>query len=130
MKYCPDCGCENIDDAQFCRNCGLQFTAEVQKTSKKEVKVNQTPSGIAENPIISNLFYKEDRNTGEVRIAKAKTISIGVFVLMFIFSMSVGVEGASIFVLFLTSIIFALIFAIPTYVVGFIIGILVDRISE
>ncbi len=130
MKYCPDCGCENIDEAQFCRNCGLKFDAEVQKTSQKISKTNQYPPTVVDNPILSKLFFKKDKYTGELRIAKTKSISIGVFVLMFTFSMVSGVQGASFFVLLLTSIIFALIFTIPTYVIGFIIGIIVDKISN
>ena len=130
MKYCPDCGCENIDEAQFCRNCGLKFDAEVQKTSQKISKTNQYPPAVVDNPILSKLFFKKDKYTGELRIAKTKSISIGVFVLMFTFSMVSGVQGASFFVLLLTSIIFALIFTIPTYVIGFIIGIIVDKISN
>ena len=131
MKFCPDCGCENIDDAVFCRNCGLKFNADVQKTSKKVVKTNQSPpSVVANNSIVSKLFYKTDKYTGELRFAKTKTISIGVFILMFLFSMSVGIEGASFIALLLTSIIFGLVFAVPVFVVGFILGLVIDRISH
>lgn len=138
MKYCPDCGCENIDEAQFCRNCGLKFDVEDKNdivevnNAPQETVVNTTPQKTAVNDdsIISQLFFKTDKYTGELRFAKAKSFSIGVFVLMFIFAMSVGAEGASFFVVLLAAIIFALVFAVPTYVIGYIIGLLVDRISN
>lgn len=131
MKYCLDCGCENIDESVFCRNCGAKFNVEVQKTSKKPVNSNKTPpSAVANNSVVSKLFYKTDKCTGELRIAKAKSISIGVFVLMFLFAMVSGIEGASFIALFLTAIIFALMFAIPIYVVGFVLGIVIDRFSN
>ena len=129
MRYCPDCGCENIDEAQFCRNCGLKFDVEAKKDI---VEVNNVPQKTVVNDgsIVSKLFYKTDKYTGELRFAKAKSISIGVFVLMFLFAMAVGAEGASFFVLLLTAIIFALVFAVPTYVIGYVIGLLVERISN
>ncbi len=132
MKYCPDCGCENIDDAQFCRNCGLKFKGEVKKTSRDiaEVDSDSQTGALEANSIVSKLFYKTDKYTGELRFAKAKSISILIFVLMFVFAMAVGVEGSSFVVLLLTAIIFGLMFAIPTYVLGFIVGIVIDKISN
>lgn len=129
MKYCPDCGCENIDEAQFCRNCGLKFTAEVAKKSAEVKKAPQNTVAADKNPIVTKLFYKTDRITGEVRFAKAKSISIAVFVLMFLFAMTAPVEGSFV-VVFLTAIIFALMFAIPMYVLGFIVGIIIEKISQ
>ena len=132
MKFCPECGCENIDEAQFCRNCGLEFNVEIEKKSQKPPKANNSidASGLSSNPVISNLFLKEDKYTGELRIGKAKTISIAIFILMFLFAMTVGVEGASLFALILTAIIFGLIFAVPTFVIGYVIGIVIDRMSN
>ena len=132
MKFCPDCGCENIDEAQFCRNCGLKFDVEVQESSlkKREVNTVSQTNVLSDNPIISKLFFKSDKYTGELRFAKAKSFSILIFVLMFAFSMTVGIEGVSFFVLLLSSVIFALIFAVPVYVVGFILGLVADKISE
>ena len=36
--YCPNCGCENSDDAKFCRDCGetLESPDTPQKTAKNE----------------------------------------------------------------------------------------------
>ena len=132
MKYCPDCGCKNIDEAQFCRNCGLKFTYEVKQTFQNVAKVNNTPqtSDNRLNSLISKVFYKTDRYTGELRFAKAKSISIIIFVATFLFGMVSGVEGVSFFVVLLTAIIFGLIFAIPTYVLGFIVGIIIERITN
>ena len=25
MKTCQECGCENVDDVRFCKNCGSEF---------------------------------------------------------------------------------------------------------
>ena len=42
MKFCPDCGCENLEEAQFCRNCGLKFDVEVQNTNQNIAEVNNS----------------------------------------------------------------------------------------
>ena len=75
MKYCPDCGCENIDEAQFCRNCGLKFNAEVQNTSQNIAKVNNSSKVdvIGDKSVVQKLFYKTDKYTGELRFAKTKS---------------------------------------------------------
>ncbi len=132
MKYCPDCGCKNIDEAQFCRNCGLKFTQEVKQTSRDVANHSNAPitSDDGINSVISKVFYKTDIYTGELRFAKAKSISIIIFVATFLFAMVSGVKGASFLVVLLTAVIFALIFAIPTYVLGFIVGIIIERITN
>ena len=133
MKYCPDCGCENIDEAQFCRNCGLKFDGEAAKAQRSVSKVENTPQKAASNDInliVAKLFYKTDRVTGELRLAKAKTISIGMFVFMFLFGIFNGSPGTSFGIVFFAAIIFGLVFAIPVYVLGYIVGLLIERISN
>lgn len=132
MKYCLDCGCENIDDAQFCRNCGAKLNGEVAQATQDVEKVKTSPpaNDISAHPIIQKLFYKTDRITGELRFAKAKTISIGVFVLMFIFALTVASPGDPLLVIFIVAVIFALIFAVPLYVLGYIVSLIIERLSQ
>ena len=130
MKYCPDCGCENIDEAQFCRNCGFKFNAEVAQNVSEVKKASPNAVDDDINPIVEKLFYKTDRLTGELRFAKAKTIGIVIFILMFLFGLISGSEGSSFAVVFIVAIIFGLIFAIPLYVLGFIVSIIIDKLSQ
>lgn len=137
-EYCPDCGCENIDEAQFCRNCGLKFketNITVAQTEENVVEVNKSPHEVkttdAENKsIVSKLFYKTDKTTGQLRFAKAKSISIAVFVIMFLFEISIGFQTYSFAVVLIASVIFGLMFAVPLYVIGYVIGVIIDRIQN
>ena len=37
MKYCPNCGTENKDDARFCLGCGSKFeSVDTEKTESVE----------------------------------------------------------------------------------------------
>ena len=132
MKFCPDCGCENIDEAQFCRNCGLKLNGEVAEATQNVAKVKTSPpaNDISAHPILQKLFYKTDRLTGELRFAKAKTISIGIFVLMFLFAMAVGLPESSFAAALIVAILFGLIFAVPLYALGYIVGLIIDRLSQ
>lgn len=128
MKFCRECGCENIDEAEFCRNCGVRLKEVTDKPrpiddAKVIVKNRQI------NPIVAKLFYKTDKYSGDLRIAKAKSISIIVFVAFFLLGMAVG-TAPSFFVVFLVAIIFGLIFALPTYIVGYIAGVVIDKLSN
>ena len=35
-KFCPECGCEQKDDAKFCSKCGVSFQSQL--TSKEKIK--------------------------------------------------------------------------------------------
>ena len=140
MKYCSECGFVNLDEAKFCRNCGNKLksatneAAEKQETSDvNEFNHQELTSKVIVNKnndsIVSKLFYKTDRYTGELRIAKAKTVSIAVFVLVFLYAIAINMASYSIFVTFFAAIVVGLVFAVPTYIVGYIIGLLVDRIN-
>lgn len=104
MKNCPKCGIENIDDAQFCRNCGLELTNNIEKVENIPQKVNND-----DESIISMLFFKTDKYTGELRIAKAKSISIGIFVFAFLFGIFTGAPNVSIYIIFVSAILFGLL---------------------
>ena len=141
MKYCSECGCENLDEAQFCRNCGnklkaatneiaqKQATSEVRKVKRKEV----TPKVVVNknrNSIVTKLFYKTDKYTGELRVAKTKTISIVVFIVMFLFEMGIGLAESSFAVVVIAGVIFGLIFAVPTYIIGYLLGLAIDKLTH
>lgn len=83
------------------------------------------------NPI-ETLFYKSDDNTNQMRLSKTKVISSIVFILFFIFSINMYLttspyKDSSIIVILITSILFGLIFAIPTFIVGWLINKLLNR---
>ena len=141
MKYCSECGCENLDEAQFCRNCGEKLKVTANEVAQKqaspdvsEVKQQEVTPKVAVNKnkdsIISKLFYKTDKYTGELRIAKAKTISIVVFVVMFLFEVSISLAQYSFIVVFIAAIVFGLIFAGPTYLIGYLLGLAVDKFTH
>ena len=147
MKYCSDCGFENVDEAQFCRNCGarLKESEIIHPVDDAKTIVNDKPDESMIHPvdnariivndksdesIISKLFYKTDKYTGELRFAKTKSISIGVFVIFFLMGLIVGVGTESIFVVFIVAVLFGLIFAIPTFILGFVLGWIIDKITH
>lgn len=72
VKYCSKCGAENNDDAQFCKSCGFDLQSKENKTKSK-------------NGILNTIFYKTDKNTGEQRISKGKSIIIALVLLFIIF---------------------------------------------
>lgn len=78
--------------------------------------------------LIETLFYKSDEETNQKRISKTKIISSIVFILIFVYSMTIpSPTDTGIFILLTTSIIMGLIFAIPTFIVGWLIGKLLNR---
>lgn len=81
--------------------------------------------------ILDTLFYKADEITGERRIAKTKTISISVFLLIFLFFMYLyltdpELAGGDIIISLFASIIIGLICAVPVFVIGWILGRLLN----
>ena len=141
MKYCSECGCENLDEAQFCRNCGSKLKAETNEIAQKqatsdikEVKRQEVTPNVTVNKnmnsIVSKLFYKIDKYTGELRIAKTKTISIVVFVVMFFCEIGINLPEYSFAIVLITGIIFGLIFAVPTYIIGYLLGLAIDKLTH
>lgn len=138
MKYCHECGCENLDEAKFCRNCGLKFSefnsemqnedtkTEISKIKPKKDEVIVVNKNV--NSIMSRLFLKTDKYSGELRLAKSKSISVVVFIVMFLFLIYANAEFS--FAIIVAGIIFGLIFAVPTYVIGYVIGIIFDKITH
>ena len=82
--------------------------------------------------LIETLFYKTDEKTNQMRISKTKVITDIVFLLFFIFSINTylttpGNENTSMIILFFSSILVGLVFAIPTFIVGWLISKLLNR---
>lgn len=78
-------------------------------------------------PIIEILFYKQDENTNQMRISKTKIITSIVFVIFFVFSINMyfttpSYGDVNIMAKLLSSIIFGLIFAVPTFIIGWLIS--------
>lgn len=141
MKYCSECGSENLDEAQFCRNCGSKLNVTTIVTAQKpadsdvsEAKQQEATSNVLvnknKNSIISKIFYKTDKYTGELRIAKTKTISLAVFVIMFLFEIYIGFAQYSFAVILISAIIFGLIFAVPTFIIGYLLGWAIDKLTH
>jgi hypothetical protein len=149
MKYCSECGSENLIQAKFCKNCGAKLKeTETEEMSKPEDinEVRQDPLDFKDeedkkadstvivnnnkDSIISKLLYKTDNLTGEFRLSKTKVISIGMFLFMFLFGMYSGTTNESFFVVFIAAILFGLFFAIPTFIIGYVIGLILEKINS
>ena len=75
---------------------------------------------------LKGFLYKNDEYTGQYRLSKTKIITWIVFVVFFLFSMSIYSTDAqftntNIFILIFAAIVVGLVFAIPIYIIGFII---------
>ena len=125
IKHCPDCDFENVGEAVYCRNCGVKL-----KKAEVEQKPVDNASAINQHSIVSKLFFKTDKYSGNLRIGKAKSISIIVFVIFFLFGISMGSATMPFVGLVFTAILFGLIFAIITFVIGFILGWIVNRLTH
>ena len=125
MKICKSCGEENIDEAEFCRNCGEKLV----DSTPKSIYEPKVVVGENKNSIITRLFLKKDKHDGHLRFAKTKSISILVFIGFFLFGMSIGSPTLSIFIVFILAIIFGLIFAVPVFIIGTLLGFVLDRLN-
>ena len=142
MKYCSECGCENLDEAQFCRNCGSKLKAITEETAQKQPasdvgevqKQEEVTQKVTVNKnndsIVSKLVYTTDKYTGELRIAKTNIISIVVFVGMFVFAVIAGLGEYSLAVVFISSIIFGLMFAVPTFIIGYLLRLSIGNLTH
>ncbi|DBA35548.1 TPA: hypothetical protein vir323_00036 [Caudoviricetes sp. vir323] len=87
---------------------------EVISNESKQNNVNKNSS------LIDKLFYWSNED-GTVRLAKTKIISISFFILLVIWDQIASTSDI------LTSMIIALIFSIPVFIVGFLIHYLISR---
>lgn len=77
--------------------------------------------------IIDLLFYKKDNLTGEKRIGKTKTISILLFILVFVGFLDINLNNPtfsniSLGVAIMTSVIAGLLFVVPIAIIGWLFG--------
>lgn len=85
-----------------------------------------------DNSLFAKIFYKKDAYTNEYRISKTKTISVYLFLFLFVTSYVFYIVSYSysimdyIFYLFV-SLLLALIFAVPVFIVGYIISYFLDK---
>lgn len=82
--------------------------------------------------LLNTLFYKIDNETGQVRLSKTKVITCIVFVIFFLIAINLYFNDPQYvndnkLSLFVASIVFALFFALPTYIVGWLITKLLYR---
>lgn len=82
--------------------------------------------------VLNSLFYKKDNETGQFRFSKTKIITTIVFIVFFLFaiylySTSPEYVNENKFALFIAAIVVGLFFAVPTYILGLLIGKLLYR---
>lgn len=82
--------------------------------------------------ILNILFYKSDESTNQLRISKTKIISLIVFVSFFILALYIylttpSTAGGNWVINILAAIIFGLMFAVPTFIIGWLIGKFLNR---
>ncbi|RAP54583.1 MAG: hypothetical protein BZ137_01475 [Methanosphaera sp. rholeuAM130] len=89
---------------------------------------NPQNNDMDENSIITGLFYKKDKYTNQYRLAKTKTISIALFFFMLLFSLWATYDTFGYLEAwdFIGAIILALVVTIPVFVIGFIVGKLME----
>ena len=136
---CYSCGFENDENTSYCRQCGVNLKDDDVKTFKRnadilneEFKVNKRHSHPAPSPnsLQTKLLYKEDRYTGQLRIAKTKCATIVVFSAFFFFSLAISLFAGNILLSIVVSLAFGLVFAIPVAIIGTIIGYAIDKITH
>ena len=127
MKICSECGCENGEGAKFCKNCGFKFQSLPESDNNQnddiKVAVNKNPDSI-----ISKLFYKTDKYTGQFRFAKLKSITIMVFVIIFLLSVYINLGEFQLSTVILAAILVGLTFALPIFIIGYILRWVIDRL--
>ena len=126
MKICSQCGYENADGAKFCKNCGFKFPSLPESDNNQKnakVAVNKNPDSI-----ISKLFYKTDKYTGQLRFAKLKSICIIVFVVIFLYSVYVNLGEFPLSTAILAAILVGLTFAVPIFIIGYVLRWIIDRL--
>ena len=132
---CYSCGFENDENTSYCHQCGVNLKDDDVKTFKRnadilneEFKVGKpTPPA---NSLQTKLLYKEDKYTGQLRIAKTKCATIVVFSAFFFFALAVSLFAGNIFLSIVVSLAFGLVFAIPVAIIGTVIGYAIDRITH
>lgn len=137
---CYNCGCENDDARSFCRECGVTLRQNDEEKFKKNVeilndefKVNKKrqpyPSPSVDS-IQAKILYKKDQYSGQLRLAKTKCATIVVFTAFFLFSFAILVWSGNVIIAFFAALAFGLMFALPVAVIGFVLGLVIDKITH
>lgn len=110
------------------KNCQKVFDAIVASIDAEAGSLQMDVSKPDERTFLQKRLYKYDAATNELRISKFKVITWAWFFLMFIWAMMMRTTVDISFVgnLFV-SIIFALMFTIPVFVIGYIITYFLDK---
>ena len=136
---CHDCGFENEDNASFCRQCGVNLRKNDAENFKENINVLNREFKVKHkrrpypapfrDSIKAKLMYKQDRRTGRLRLAKTKCAVLVVFSSFFIFSFVISLITYTILESFFIAIIVAVIFSIPTAVIGIILRSVIDKLT-
>lgn len=137
---CYNCGFENDESTSFCRQCGVTLKESDSEKFKKNVEIlndefkvdkKRQPYPVPPaDSIKAKLMYKEDKYSGELRLAKTKCATIVVFTAFFLFSFAITVWAGNIIISIFASLAFGLMFAVPVAAIGFALGLVIDRITH
>ena len=113
-KLCRECKTLNDDEAEYCKNCGINLTEH-----------NNEKTGLMDNETFQVLFCWKDDYTSEFRLGKTKIAFWIVFFLAFtydlIFNIFIYDVELNIILSFFIAILSALIFSVPVFAIGYII---------
>ncbi|WP_407433111.1 zinc ribbon domain-containing protein [Methanobrevibacter sp.] len=130
---CYNCGFENKDGVSFCHKCGVNlktFDDDVDdSTNKIKVQRKRQPhSPLSLDSIQTKLLYKYDNNTGRLRFAKTKSISLIVFCAFTGFGFIVYPAIIGIGPAIITAPILGIVFTLPVAIIGYVLGLAMDKI--
>ncbi|WP_296860741.1 zinc ribbon domain-containing protein [uncultured Methanobrevibacter sp.] len=130
---CYNCGFENKDGVTFCHNCGVNLKTFDDNADDLNNKYNvqrkrQPHSPISLDSIQTKLLYKYDKNTGRLRFAKTKSISLIVFCAFTGFGFIVYPAIVGIVPTIIIAPILGIVFTLPVAIIGYVLGLVIDKI--
>ena len=124
----------NISEKKI-ENNKEKIKKQKDEIAKNQELINKQNKNISNNKTVNNgefhklkykLFYWDNKELNEYKFSKTKFISILVFVFFFIWYLLTPTTSGIIPIL-IVGIIIALIFAVPTFIIGYIIHYLMNR---
>lgn len=137
---CNSCGFENDEGVTYCHQCGVNLKGSDFDNFKRNVDVlnkdfkvekkRQPYPAPPEDSIKAKLMYKRDPYSGKLRIAKTKCATIVVFTAFFLFSFGISLFSGNVIASLFVALAFGLVFALPVFVVGYLIGKVIDMLTH
>jgi uncharacterized membrane protein YvbJ len=125
---CEDCGCENPDDAKFCKNCGKAFAKPntPARTADERQNKKKIDNGTLYDWILPILYW-HDKRTDEYKLSKTKIISILVFIYFFYQNYFTWNSVYQFNTPLHLAILWSLMSTIPIFLIGYVIHYLLNR---